>query len=72
MKALAFSLLTLLGTGTAALARAAPVAATAKKGTETVQFKTSAVCGMCEGPPRKIWPTKKACRPPASTCPARC
>ena len=49
MKALAFSLLTLLGSGTAALAQTAPAAATAaKKGTETVQFKTSAVCDMCK------------------------
>ena len=53
MKALAFSLLTLLGTSTAALAQTAPVAATTataagKKGTETVQFKTSAVCDMCK------------------------
>ena len=48
MKALAFSLLTLLGSGTAALAQTAPVATAAKKGTETVQFKTSAVCNMCK------------------------
>ena len=50
MKALAFSLLMLLGTGTAALAQTAPIATTttAKKGTETVQFKTSAVCDMCK------------------------
>ncbi|WP_223651202.1 heavy-metal-associated domain-containing protein [Hymenobacter psoromatis] len=53
MKALAFSLLTLLGTSAAALAQTAPVAATtatatAQKGTKTVQFKTSAVCDMCK------------------------
>ncbi len=47
MKAIAFSLLTLLST--AAAAQTAPVAATtAKKGTEMVQFKTSAVCDMCK------------------------
>ena len=49
MKVLAFSLLTLLSAGTAALAQTAPVAATtAKKGTEMVRFKTSAVCDMCK------------------------
>jgi mercuric ion binding protein len=49
MKAFAFSLLTLLSlAGTAAQAQKAPVAATAKKGTEMVQFKTSAVCDMCK------------------------
>jgi mercuric ion binding protein len=50
MKAFAFSLLTLLSlVGTAAQAQQAPVAtATAKKGTEMVQFKTSAVCDMCK------------------------
>ena len=43
------ALLTLLGTSTAALAQTTPAAATtAKKGTETVQFKTSAVCDMCK------------------------
>jgi len=45
MKAIAFSLLTLLSTA----AQTTPVAATtAKKGTEMVQFKTSAVCDMCK------------------------
>lgn len=35
--------------GTGVLAQTAPVAATtAKKGTEMVQFKTSAVCDMCK------------------------
>jgi copper chaperone CopZ len=50
MKAFAFSLLTLLSlAGTAAQAQQAPAAATtAKKGTEMVQFKTSAVCDMCK------------------------
>ncbi len=51
MKAFAFSLLTLLSiSGSAALAQTTPVAATAtaKKGTEQVQFKTSAVCDMCK------------------------
>jgi mercuric ion binding protein len=50
MKAFAFSLLTLLSlAGTAAQAQKAPVATTiAKKGTEMVQFKTSAVCDMCK------------------------
>ena len=51
MKAIAFSLLTLLSLGgyTAATAQTAPAAAaTAKKGTEIVQFKTSAVCDMCK------------------------
>ena len=50
MKSFAFSLLTLLSTsGAAALAQTTPVAAaTAKKGTEQVQFKTSAVCDMCK------------------------
>jgi mercuric ion binding protein len=50
MKAFAFSLLTLLSiAGATAQAQTAPVAAaSAKKGTETVQFKTSAVCDMCK------------------------
>jgi mercuric ion binding protein len=50
MKAFAFSLLTLLSlAGTAAQAQQAPVATTTtKKGTEMVQFKTSAVCDMCK------------------------
>jgi mercuric ion binding protein len=50
MKSFAFSLLTLLSiAGATAQAQTAPVAATsAKKGTETVQFKTSAVCDMCK------------------------
>jgi mercuric ion binding protein len=50
MKAFAFSLLTLLSlAGTAAQAQKAPTATTtAKKGTEVVQFKTSAVCDMCK------------------------
>jgi len=50
MKAFAFSLLTLLSfAGPAAQAQTAPVAtASPKKGTETVQFKTSAVCDMCK------------------------
>ncbi|MGI4867500.1 MAG: heavy-metal-associated domain-containing protein [Janthinobacterium lividum] len=50
MKAFAFSLLTLLSiSGAAALAQTAPIAAaTSKKGTEQVQFKTSAVCDMCK------------------------
>lgn len=50
MKAFAFSLLTLLSfVGTAAQAQTAPVAAASpKKGTEMVQFKTSAVCDMCK------------------------
>jgi mercuric ion binding protein len=50
MKAFAFSLLTLVSlAGTTAQAQKAPVAAaTAKKGTEMVQFKTSAVCDMCK------------------------
>ena len=50
MKALSFFLLTLLSlAGASAQAQTAPVAATtAKKGTETVQFKTSAVCDMCK------------------------
>ncbi|MBJ6145121.1 heavy-metal-associated domain-containing protein [Hymenobacter sp. BT559] len=50
MKAFAFSLLTLLSIGGLdAQAQTAPVAATTKaKGTEQVQFKTSAVCDMCK------------------------
>ncbi|RZK23649.1 MAG: copper chaperone [Hymenobacter sp.] len=52
MKAFAFSLLTLLSaSGFAAQAQTAPVAAaaTAKtKGSEQMQFKTSAVCDMCK------------------------
>jgi len=51
MKAFAFSLLAMLSfAGTAAQAQTAPLAAAspAKKGTEMVQFKTSAVCGMCK------------------------
>ena len=49
MKAFAFSLLTLLSFASTALAQKAPVAtAAAKKGTEMVQFKTSAVCDMCK------------------------
>ncbi|MGI4875235.1 MAG: heavy-metal-associated domain-containing protein [Janthinobacterium lividum] len=51
MKAIAFSLLTLLSLGGyTATAQTAPTAAaaTAKKGTEMVQFKTSAVCDMCK------------------------
>ena len=50
MKAFAFSLLILLSVGgSAALAQTAPLAATTKaKGTEQVQFKTSAVCDMCK------------------------
>jgi copper chaperone CopZ len=50
MKAFAFSLLTLLSIGgLAAQAQTAPVAAATKaKGTEQVQFKTSAVCDMCK------------------------
>jgi mercuric ion binding protein len=50
MKAFAFSLLTLLSiAGATAQAQTAPAAtASAKKGTETVQFKTSAVCDMCK------------------------
>jgi len=50
MKAFAFSLLTLLSIGgLAAQAQTAPVAATTKaKGTEQVQFNTSAVCDMCK------------------------
>jgi mercuric ion binding protein len=50
MKAFAFSLLTLLSfAGATAQAQTAPVAAASpKKGTEMVQFKTSAVCGMCK------------------------
>jgi len=50
MKAFAFSLLTLLSVvDTAAQAQKAPTAtAIAKKGTELVQFKTSAVCDMCK------------------------
>jgi mercuric ion binding protein len=49
MKAFAFSLLTLLGAATmAAQAQTTPVAATKAKGTEQVQFKTSAVCDMCK------------------------
>jgi mercuric ion binding protein len=50
MKAFAFSLLTLLSiAGATAQAQTAPVAASsAKKGTEVVQFKTSAVCDMCK------------------------
>lgn len=50
MKASAFSLLALLSfASTAAQAQTAPVAASsAKKGTEMVQFKTSAVCDMCK------------------------
>jgi mercuric ion binding protein len=50
MKAFAFSLLTLLSlVGTTAQAQQAPVATTTtKKGTEMVQFKTSAVCDMCK------------------------
>jgi mercuric ion binding protein len=50
MKAFAFSLLTLLSiAGATAQAQTAPVAtSSAKKGTETVQFKTSAVCDMCK------------------------
>ena len=52
MKSFAFSLLTLLSiSGSAALAQTttpAAAAATAKKGTEQVQFKTSAVCDMCK------------------------
>ena len=52
MKAFAFSLLTLLGaTATVAQAQTTPVASatsTKAKGTEQVQFKTSAVCDMCK------------------------
>ena len=49
MKAFAFSFLLALGTASAAQAQTAPVAAaTAKKGPEQVQFKTSAVCDMCK------------------------
>ncbi len=50
MKASAFPLLALLSfAGTTAQAQTTPVAAsTAKKGTEMVQFKTSAVCDMCK------------------------
>jgi mercuric ion binding protein len=51
MKAFAFSLLALLSiAGSAARAQTAPLAAasTVKKGTEMVQFKTSAVCDMCK------------------------
>ena len=51
MKASAFSLLALLSfAGTAAQAQTKPVAtaSAAKKGTEMVQFKTSAVCDMCK------------------------
>ena len=50
MKAFAFPLLTLLSfAGTTAQAQTAPVAAAStKKGTEMVQFKTSAVCDMCK------------------------
>ena len=50
MKASAFSLLALLSfAGTVAQAQTAPVAASSTtKGTEMVQFKTSAVCDMCK------------------------
>ena len=50
MKAFAFSLLLALGAAPAAQAQTAPVTAATptKKGTEQVQFKTSAVCGMCK------------------------
>jgi len=53
MKAFAFSLVTLLSiSGSAALAQTAPVAAATTaakaKGSEQVQFKTSAVCDMCK------------------------
>ena len=57
MKAFAFSLLTLLSIGGSAaqaqlkegVSQTAPVAAiTQSKGTEQVQFKTSAVCDMCK------------------------
>ena len=50
MKAFAFSLLTLLSiSGSAALAQTTPATVTtAKRGTEQMQFKTSAVCDMCK------------------------
>ncbi|RZK62492.1 MAG: copper chaperone [Hymenobacter sp.] len=53
MKSFAFLLLTLLSLGSAAAqaqtsSSAAVAAASAKKGTEQVQFKTSAVCDMCK------------------------
>ena len=49
MKASAFSLLALLSfAGTAAYAQTTPTASVAKKGSEMVQFKTSAVCDMCK------------------------
>ena len=50
MKAFAFSLLTLLSiSGLAAQAQTTPTTAVAKiKGSEQLQFKTSAVCDMCK------------------------
>ncbi|WP_151087463.1 heavy-metal-associated domain-containing protein [Hymenobacter baengnokdamensis] len=49
MKAFAFSLLALLRFAGAARAQTTQAAtATASKGTETVQFKTSAICDMCK------------------------
>ncbi|QKG51428.1 heavy-metal-associated domain-containing protein [Hymenobacter sp. BRD67] len=49
MKSFAFSLLALLSFAGAAQAQTTQAAtATASKGTETVQFKTSAICDMCK------------------------
>ncbi|MVN78061.1 MerP protein [Hymenobacter sp. HMF4947] len=52
MKALSFFFFALLGTSFAAQAQTTPaptsLAATKAKGTELVQFKTSAVCDMCK------------------------